>query len=120
MMEPTSLMLQAVGGFVLGGLIGYAIRKVTKWILAAIGFLLLPIFGLWYVDVLNVNWEGVNEIVYKIVEWLGMNLSNASTFLASAGTFGVSTAVGFIFGMSGGFFRHSIHFEERRRFVRRK
>jgi len=120
-MDPSTLALQAVGGFVVGGLIGYAIRKAAKWVLVAIGFMLLPVFGLWYLGVLNVNWEGVNELVGRFVEWLGLNLSNMSLAIASAGAFGISGLLGFFFGISGGF-RHSIFPEPVRhfRFVKRK
>ncbi|RLF08532.1 MAG: hypothetical protein DRJ60_00275 [Thermoprotei archaeon] len=120
-MDASTLALQAVGGFVAGGLIGYAIRKAAKWILVATGFMLLPVFGLWHLGLVSVNWEGVNELVGKFVGWLGMNLSDMSLVLASAGAFGVSGLLGFFFGISGGF-RHSIfpvptrHF----RFVKRK
>lgn len=102
-MDPSTLALQAVGGFVAGSLIGYALRKIARWMLIAIGFLLLPIFGLWYVGVLNVNWEAVNEVVGKIVHWLGINISNMTQALASAGALGISGAVGFVFGVSDGF-----------------
>jgi len=120
-MDPSTLALQAVGGFVVGGLIGYAIRKATKWVLVAIGFMLLPVFGLWYLGVLNVNWEGVNELVGRLVKWLGLNLSNMSLALASAGAFGVSSLLGFFFGVTGGF-RHSVFPVEptTKKFVKRR
>ena len=35
-MDPSVLAAQAVGGFTVGALVGYAIRKVTKWILIGI------------------------------------------------------------------------------------
>jgi len=106
-MDPSTLALQAVGGFTVGALIGYAIRKAAKWVLVAIGFMLLPVFGLWYLGVLNVNWEGVNELVGRFVEWLGLNLSNMSLAIANAGAFGISGLLGFFFGISNGL-KHSI------------
>ena len=119
-MDPSTLALQAVGGFTVGALIGYALRKVTKWLLLAIGFLLLPIFGLWYIGAINVNWEGVNALVGRLMEWIGVNLSNAPAALASTGTFGVSTLLGFFFGVTAGF-RHTVaDVIRKRRFVRRK
>lgn len=120
-MDPSVLALQAVGGFTVGALIGYALRKITKWALLAVGFMLLPIFGLWYVGVLNVNWEGVNTLVGRLMEWLGVNLSSMSLALASAGAFGVSGLLGFFFGVSGGF-RHAIFpvAPTTRKYVKRK
>jgi len=120
-LDPSTFALQAVGGFTVGALIGYALRKATKWLLLAVGFMLLPVFGLWYVGVLNVNWEGINTLVGRLVEWLGINLSSMSLALASAGTFGISGILGFFFGISGGF-RHNIFPVEAstERFVKRK
>ena len=120
-MDPSTLALQAVGGFTVGALIGYALRKATKWLLLAIGFMLLPVFGLWYLGVLSVDWSAVNELVGRFVEWLGINLSNMSLALASAGAFGISGLLGFFFGISGGFKQTVVpsptkHF----RFVKRK
>lgn len=120
-MDPSALALQAVGGFTVGALIGYALRKATRFLLLAVGFMLLPIFGLWYAGVLNVNWEGVNALVGRLMEWIGVNLSSISLAVAGAGAFGISGLLGFFFGISGGF-RHSIFPEPARqfRFVKRK
>jgi len=101
-MDVSVLALQATGGFVVGSLIGYAVKKATKFALVAIGFMLLPIFGLWSVGVLNVNWAKIDEIIGQIVSWLGVNLSNMSTVLASSGALGISSLVGFFFGVTGG------------------
>lgn len=120
-MDPSTLALQAVGGFTVGALIGYALRKAAKWALVAIGFMLLPIFGLWYADVLDVDWEGVNGLVGRFVEWLGMNLSDMSLAIASAGALGVSGLLGFFFGVTGGF-RHIVFPVEpaTKKYVKRK
>jgi len=120
-MDPSIIALQAVGGFTVGALLGYALRKATKLILLAIGFMLLPIFGLWQLGVLDVNWEGVNEVVARFVQWLGMNLSDASLTLASTGVLGMSGLFGFFFGLTGGF-RHTIFPVPKRnyRYVKRK
>jgi len=101
-MDPTILALQATGGFIVGSLIGYAIRKAAKLALVAIGFTLLPVFGLWSLGVLNVNWAKVNELAGTAITWLGVNLSNMSLALASTGTLGVSGMLGFVFGITGG------------------
>lgn len=125
MIDPATLALQTVGGFMVGGLIGYALRKAAKWFLLLLGFMLLPIFGLWYLGLLYVNWAGVNALVAKIISWLGVNLSNMGLAIASMGMLGLGTLFGFFFGLTGGF-RQSILevFEDERenvkRFVKRK
>jgi len=119
--DASTLALQAVGGFTVGALIGYAARKVTKWLLVAAGLALLPIFALWQAGVLSVDWGAVNELVGRLVQWLGLNLSSMTSAVLSAGAFGVSGAVGFVFGISGGL--RGTAFPEppaRRRFVKRR
>jgi len=121
-MDPTILALQATGGFVVGSLIGYAIRKAAKLALVAIGFTLLPVFGLWSLGVLNVNWAKVNELAGTAITWLGVNLSNMSLALASTGALGISGILGFFFGATGGL-THTIFPEtgsSPRRYVKRK
>jgi len=120
-MDPSILVLQGVGGFTLGALIGYALRKTTKWLLLLIGFMLLPVFGMWYIGVLDVNWEGVNTIIGRLMEWIGINLSNMSLALTSAGALGISGLLGFFFGVTGGF-RHIVFPVEptAKKYVKRK
>jgi len=120
-MEPSVLATQAVGGFTVGALVGYAVRKVTKWILIGIGILLLPIVGLWHFGILYVNWDALNQAVGNFINWLGVNISDASSAFASAGVLGVSGLVGFAFGISGGLLRGTIFPPEgEKSFVRRK
>jgi len=105
-MDPTTLTLQAVGGFTVGALIGYVLRKAARWALVAVGFMLLPVFGLWYLGVLDVDWEGVNALVGRLTEWMGVNLSNMTLAITSTGALGVSGVLGFFFGATDGF-RHN-------------
>jgi len=119
--DPATLALQAVGGFMVGSLIGYALRKLAKWTLLGIGFMLLPVFGLWYLGVLNVDWEGLSSLVARFIEWLGVNLSDMSLAVTSAGLMGLTGLFGFVFGITGGF-RHTVFPMSMRqyRFVKRK
>jgi len=118
-LDPSTLALQVVGGFTVGALLGYVMRGAAKWFLIFLGVALLPVFGLWYLGLVNVNWEGVNEVVGRIVNWMGVNVSNMTQALVSTGAFGISGLVGLLFGVSGGF-KHTIFPEGRRKFVRRK
>ena len=121
MTDPGILAIQAVGGFTAGALIGYALRKLTKWVLVALGFLLLPVFALWQAGVLDVNWDRVNMALGEFMQWLGVNIANATEAIASAGALGVSGLFGFVFGLSGGFgLKQNVFSVSRCKFVRRK
>jgi len=121
MPDPTILAVQAVGGFSVGALIGYAMRKLAKWALIGLGFILLPIFCMWQAGILNVNWQKVNIVVGEFMRWLGVNIANATEAIASAGAFGVGGLFGFVFGFSGGFgLKQNIFSVSRTRFVKRK
>lgn len=119
MVEPTTLALQVTGGFITGALIGYALRKAAKLVLIAVAFMLLPVFVLWYLGVLNVNWTAVEQLVGSFAAWLGTNISDMTLTLANTGAFGLSTIIGFVFGVAG--FRHTIFppVQRKYRFVRR-
>lgn len=118
--DASTLALQVIGGFTLGAIIGYVLRKAAKWVLIIIGIFLLPVVGLWYLGVLDVNWAGLNELVGRLVEWLGVNLSDLSMALASTGALGISGLIGLMFGLSGGF-RHTVFDTPKQyKFIRRK
>jgi len=116
-MDLTTLALQAAGGFVTGALIGYALRKAVKVFLTVLGLWLLSIVALGQMGVIVINWEALNELVTKIVSWLGMKTSDVASFISSAGVFGVTLAVGFFAGAG---FLHAAFEIRRFRFVRRK
>ena len=119
-MDVSVLAVQAAGGFLTGAIIGYALRKVGKLLLIFIGVLLLPIFGLWSVGVIAVNWDAVNLWIGKLAEYLGIVLTDAVTALSSASAFGVAMVFGFLTGFSS-FFRHVFIAPERpKKFVQKK
>lgn len=101
-MDATILVLQATGGFLLGGILGYTLRKAAQLLLVAAGLALLPVFALWSLGVLSVNWTAVEELLGRLASWLGVNLSNTASILASTGVLGISGLLGFFFGISGG------------------
>jgi uncharacterized membrane protein (Fun14 family) len=97
--DPQTLALQAVGGFTIGAILGYVARKLAKVLIFAVGLALLPIALLWYAGVLYVNWPALNEHVGRFVTWLLGVAKGFEDALASASVFGVSTAIGFLFGL---------------------
>jgi len=113
------MVIQVVGGFTLGAIIGYALRVLGKIVLLAIGLALLPLVILWHFGVLYVDWAALNRLVGEFVLWLSGGIKSIEEGLAGAGVFGLSTTVGFVFGLFSGF-RHSALYEREYRFVKRK
>jgi uncharacterized membrane protein (Fun14 family) len=112
--------IQAVGGFTVGALVGYVSRKLGKYLLLGLGLLILPLVVFWQMGVFQVNWAMVNEMVGRFVTWIAGNVQSLSDALASAGVFGISSLVGFFFGLaSPGMHSCEPTFNEMR-FVKRK
>jgi uncharacterized membrane protein (Fun14 family) len=120
-LDPQTLALQAVGGFTIGAVIGYAARKLAKVLLLAIGVMLLPLALLWQAGVLYVNWSALNEVVGRVVMWVAGSVKSLEDALASAGVFGASALIGFFFGVASPAL-HSAAYKpsEHYRFVKRK
>jgi len=112
-----TLALQAAGGFVTGALIGYALRKAIKVFVTVLGLWLLSVVYLGYIGVVTINWNKLNELVTNILSWLGIQSGNITSFISSAGIFGLTLAVGFFAGAG---FLHAVTNPRRFKFVRRK
>ena len=119
-MDLQILALQAVGGFTIGAVLGYVTRKLAKVFIFAIGLALLPIALLWYAGVLYVNWAVLNELVGRIVTWFLGAVKGFEDALASASVFGVSTVIGFLFGLAAPALHSVYKPSEYYRFVKRK
>ena len=115
-MDPTALAVQAVGGFTVGLLVGLAVRKLSYWLLLALGFMLVPVYLLWQLGVLQVDWAAVSELVGRLAQWLSERLADVAEAAPSMGVAGAAAAVGLVFGLTG-LGRHSAL--GGRRFVRR-
>lgn len=119
-MDPQILALQAIGGFTIGAVLGYVTRKLAKVLIFAMGLALLPIALLWYAGVLYVNWTALNELIGKIITWFLSATKSFEDALTSASVFGVSTAIGFIFGLASPALFSVYKPAEYSRFVKRK
>ena len=125
-MDLQVVALQAIGGFTVGALVGYVCRKLGKYVLLGLGLLLLPLVVFWQMGVFQVNWAMVNEAVGRFVAWLAGNVQSLSEALASAGVFGISSLVGFLFGLASpgmhscepSFTSNEMRFVKRKGFVR--
>jgi uncharacterized membrane protein (Fun14 family) len=118
-MDASIVVLQVIGGFTLGAVIGYILRMLGKIALVAIGLSLLPVVILWHFGVLYVDWDALNRLIGGFAMWIGGQVKSIEEGLAAAGVFGLSSVVGFVFGLVAGF-GHSVVPVEKRRFVRVK
>jgi uncharacterized membrane protein (Fun14 family) len=119
-MDASIVVLQVIGGFTLGAVIGYILRTLGKIALIAIGLSLLPVVILWQLGVLYVDWGALSRLIGGFAMWIGGQVKSIEEGLVAAGVFGLSSVVGFVFGLVAGF-GHSIALPvEKRRFVRVK
>jgi uncharacterized membrane protein (Fun14 family) len=118
-LDPQVLALQAVGGFTLGAILGYTARKLAKALILAIGIALLPIALLWYAGVLYVNWAALNELIGRFVAWLLGTVKGFEDAIASASVFGISSVIGFLFGLAAPAL-HTVYKPSEYKFIKRK
>jgi uncharacterized membrane protein (Fun14 family) len=123
--DASVIVLQVIGGFTLGAIIGYTLRVLGKIALIVTGLSLLPVVILWRLGVLYVDWNALNRLIVEFAMWISGQVKSIEEGLAGAGVFGLSTLAGFIFGLVAGF-RHIItqhsgmQFIKAKRFVREK
>ncbi len=117
-MNASIVILQVIGGFTLGAIIGHILRFLGKILIIALGLALLPLVLLWYMGILYVNWGVLSEIVGKVVLGISGSIQNIEESLTSVGVFGLSTMVGFIFGLFSP--RLHIALREEYKFIKRK
>jgi uncharacterized membrane protein (Fun14 family) len=117
--DASIVVLQVIGGFTLGAIIGYILRTLGKIALVAIGLSLLPVVILWHLGVLYVDWNALNRLVGEFAMWISGQVKSIEEGLAGMGVFGLSCAAGFIFGLVAGF-GHIITQHSSTRFIRVK
>jgi uncharacterized membrane protein (Fun14 family) len=72
----------AVGG--LGGyFIGYALKKITKFVALLIGIVILAVIYLAYSGLLNINFEGFANETKNALTYLGQAFVNIAPFLTN-------------------------------------
>lgn len=93
----TPLIYQFGTGGILGFVVGYAVKKVTKILAVIAGLLALALLYLGFQGIINVNYDKLSQMV----EGFTGNLGQASSFLTPlianlpfAGSFAVGAAIG--------------------------
>jgi len=111
-MDITTLVAtEAVGGFTVGALIGYATKAILKITAIGLGFFLLILLWLSSSGLIIVNWPAIQTWLSNLLTNLfGQNLSG--TF--SLGVLGTAGVGGFFYGLG----KHEIRQESRLRFNR--
>jgi uncharacterized membrane protein (Fun14 family) len=111
-MDITTLVAtEAVGGFTVGALIGYATKAILKITAIGLGFFLLILLWLSSNGLIIVNWSAIQTWLSNLLTNLfGQNLSG--TF--SLGVLGTAGVGGFFYGLG----KHEIKQESRLRFNR--
>ena len=107
----TIVATEAVGGFTVGALIGYATKAILKITAIGLGFFLLILLWLSSSGLIIVNWPAIQTWLSNLLTNLfGQNLSG--TF--SLGVLGTAGVGGFFYGLG----KHEIKQESRLRFNR--
>jgi len=111
-MDITTLVAtEAVGGFTVGALIGYATKAILKITAIGLGFFLLILLWLSSSGLIIVNWPAIQTWLSNVLTNLfGQNLSG--TF--SLGVLGTAGVGGFFYGLG----KHEIRQASRLRFNR--
>jgi uncharacterized membrane protein (Fun14 family) len=99
------------GGFFVGFITGYAIKKVIKLAAVIVGLFIAALAYLQYQRILNVDWERVQAFSQNGINWVVdaiTHVSNtiAGTHSATLSTVGIplvsSVSAGFVLGLARG------------------
>jgi uncharacterized membrane protein (Fun14 family) len=97
------------GGFILGFVTGYAIKKVIKLAAIIVGLFIAALAYLEYQRILNVDWHNVQAISQNGIDWVADALTHDSSTIGAShpGTIsniGIplvsSVSVGFVLGLA--------------------
>jgi uncharacterized membrane protein (Fun14 family) len=99
------------GGFLIGFVTGYAIKKVIKLAAVIVGLFISALAYLEYQRILDVDWHKVQAISQNEIDWVADALTHVSTTIGTShpGTvsnIGIplvsSVSVGFVLGLARG------------------
>ena len=99
------------GGFIIGLITGYAIKKVIKLAAVVVGLFFAALAYLEYQRNLNVDWHKVQAISQNGIDWVADALTHVSTTMNSSHTDALSNigiplassvSAGFVLGMVRG------------------
>ncbi len=99
------------GGFLIGLITGYAIKKVIKLAAVIVGLFIAALAYFEYQRILNVDWHRVEAVSQNGIDWVADALTHVSGTIGASHTgtlsnVGIplvaSTSVGFVLGLARG------------------
>jgi len=99
------------GGFYIGLITGYAIKKVIKLAAVILGLFIAPLAYLQYQRILNVDWHKVQTFSQNGIDWVADALTHISSTISTShptplSNIGIplvsSISAGFVLGMVRG------------------
>ncbi|MGA9152493.1 MAG: FUN14 domain-containing protein [Candidatus Nitrosopolaris sp.] len=99
------------GGFLIGLITGYAIKKVVKLATVIVGLFIAALAYLEYMRILNVDWHKVQTISQNGIDWVADALTHVSSTMGASHidtlpNIGIplvsSVSAGFVLGMVRG------------------
>ncbi len=98
----TALLFQAGGGLVLGFAAGYALKKVAKILLLALGVFTVGLVILAYYGIIAVNWDKLALLVEKALREAQATTYSIQSFVIASIPFAGAFTAGFILGFKYG------------------
>ncbi len=89
-------------GFVTGFILGYAFKKISKFLIIIIGLLLIGIQLLVYNGIININWGIIESATKDIVSTQDWSLEKLKSVLLVNLPFAGAAGIGFLLGLKKG------------------
>lgn len=98
----TALIFQAGGGLILGFAAGYALKKMVKILLLALGVFTLGLVVLAYYGIVSVNWDKLALLVERAISGAQATTYSVQSFILASVPFAGAFTAGFILGFKYG------------------
>jgi uncharacterized membrane protein (Fun14 family) len=90
------------GGFLMGFVTGYAIKKVIKLAAVIVGLFIAALAYLEYQRILNVDWHKVQALSQNGIDWVANAITHVSTIMGDGHT-GSNVGIPLVSSLSAGF-----------------
>jgi uncharacterized membrane protein (Fun14 family) len=90
------------GGFLIGFITGYAIKKVIELAAIVVGLFIAALAYLEYQRILNVDWQKVQSISQNGIDWVADAITHVSSTIGASHT-GSNVGIPLVSSVSAGF-----------------